>query len=137
MAKNRILDRLKPQNVTNAPADVKPIQAEKQETTFPPELLVVGINTPTCSTFLIDKETFVFGKQGGTCDGLLDFSKEISRKHAQIIWRDGNYYIVDMGSTNKTLLNSVQLVPNQEYRIQTGDQISFSAYTYRVEKLLL
>ena len=34
---------------------------------------------------------------------------EISRKHARLIWQDGNYVIEDVGSTNGTFINGKRL----------------------------
>jgi hypothetical protein len=47
----------------------------------------------------------------------------VGRKHAMIILKQGRYYIEDLNSINKTLLNSSRLLPGQQYRLRNGDQI--------------
>lgn len=52
--------------------------------------------------------------------------KGIGRKHA-IIEREGNvYYLIDQGSSNKTLINGEQLIPNKKYMLNNNDEISFT-----------
>ena len=52
--------------------------------------------------------------------------KGIGRRHA-IIEREGNtYYLIDQGSSNKTLINGTELIPNKKYQLQDGDEISFT-----------
>ena len=47
----------------------------------------------------------------------------VGRRHAMIILKQGRYYIEDLNSINKTLLNSSRLFPGQQYRLCNGDQI--------------
>lgn len=71
----------------------------------------------------IDKDTFNIG-----CDPkyLLDYvisDKRISRRHASIIHRNGNYFIVDLGSKNHTYVNGNMLISNMEQILNSGDKI--------------
>lgn len=101
---------------------------------FVPDLLLCGINTPTCATYLITKKEFTLGK-AEDCDGILAFSEEISKQHARITWHDGCYYIVDLNSTNKTFVNGKMLEPNKEEPLHTGDIVSMSANSFLIEKI--
>lgn len=47
----------------------------------------------------------------------------VSRKHAVIRRTEDGYYLVDLNSTNGTWLNGKMLVPNQSYRLHSGDQV--------------
>ncbi len=49
----------------------------------------------------------------------------ISRSHS-VIKQDGEYYIKDLGSTNKTFLNWETLVPEKWTLLNEGDNIIFS-----------
>lgn len=52
--------------------------------------------------------------------------KRIGRRHA-LFKRQGNeLYVVDLGSSNHTLLNGRILVPNQPYRLQDGMELTFT-----------
>lgn len=53
--------------------------------------------------------------------------KRIGRRHARIEKRDGNYYVIDLGSANHTLLNNQILIPNQPYLLQNGMELAFTA----------
>lgn len=50
----------------------------------------------------------------------------VSSKHAAITYRDGNFYLRDLGSTNGTLLNGIRI--NQEMLINDGDTITFGTF---------
>lgn len=52
--------------------------------------------------------------------------KRIGRRHARIERRGEEYYIIDLGSMNHTLLNGQILVPNQPYRLQNGMELTFT-----------
>jgi FHA domain/PilZ domain len=58
-------------------------------------------------------------------------SKLVSKFHASlhIPPTPKNCYVIDMGSTNGTLVNGHQLTPHQEYRLADGDEISFGPRT--------
>lgn len=47
----------------------------------------------------------------------------ISGKHAQIVLRDGIYYIKDLGSKNGTFANENTLKIGNELRLNNGDKI--------------
>ena len=47
----------------------------------------------------------------------------VSRKHAEIVFDMGRYYIADLSSTNGTFLNSTRLRPTERYPIESADQI--------------
>ena len=47
----------------------------------------------------------------------------ISRRHAQVLFRDGNYLIQDLQSTNGTSVNGELLPPEERRVLQHGDEI--------------
>ncbi len=47
----------------------------------------------------------------------------VSRRHARITQRSGQFYIEDMGSVNYTFVNRQKLSPNQPHPINSGDEI--------------
>lgn len=52
--------------------------------------------------------------------------KRIGRKHARIEINNNNYYLIDLGSVNHTLINGTVLVPNQPYQLVNGMEIAFT-----------
>lgn len=69
----------------------------------------------------IDKMIFVIGKSKTTEYNMQE--KEISRRHASIIIRNRQYFIVDHNSTNGTYLNRHQLTPEIEVELHDKDEI--------------
>lgn len=55
-----------------------------------------------------------------SCNLILD-SVFISRKHCQIIYEDDKYYLIDLTSTNGTLINGKTI--NQKTELNTNDNI--------------
>ncbi len=47
----------------------------------------------------------------------------VSRRHAEVRQENGMAYLVDVGSTNGTILNGEMLTPNQPARLMHGDRI--------------
>jgi pSer/pThr/pTyr-binding forkhead associated (FHA) protein len=47
----------------------------------------------------------------------------VSRRHARLFYRDGQYFLEDLNSTNFTFLNRQRLQPGQPYPIKDGDEI--------------
>jgi hypothetical protein len=54
----------------------------------------------------------------------LDQEAKVSRRHARIIYRDGAYYVEDLGSTNGTYVNrGRRLLPGIPQILADGDEI--------------
>ena len=63
---------------------------------------------------------------------LPDPERTISRVHAQIVYRNGKYAVVDRGS-NAISVNGRPLGNGQETLLQIGDEINIGGYSMRVE----
>ena len=68
---------------------------------------------------------------------VFDYDKKISRKHVEIITKDGQWYIRDLGSTNGTAVNGIMLpgwkkpsggnrYPSEEVLLKDGDIITLA-----------
>ena len=101
---------------------------------FSISLLISGINTPTCATYLVTKPAFVLGK-AESCDAVMPFSEEISREHARIAWTPEGYTITDLNSTNGTFLNGMMLRQNETRALNPGDRIGISTVLFSVEAI--
>ena len=101
---------------------------------FSISLMISGLNTPACATYLVTKADFVLGK-ADTCDAVMSFSEEISREHARITWNSDGYSITDLNSTNGTFLNGMMLRPNEPHALASGDRIGLSTFLFSVEAI--
>lgn len=64
------------------------------------------------------------GKVENTVDVVIKDSS-ISRMHARILYDNGLYYLQDLGSTNGTFVNSMQLDAEEKIMIESGDELRF------------
>ena len=101
-----------------------PLVAPATEET--PPRLVVRMGRLSAA-FDLTKEVTVIGRPDGEMhyypDVEIDLDDAVSRRHAEIIRRDGTYSIVDTGSTNGTLLNGETLLAHEERPLAHGDRI--------------
>lgn len=72
---------------------------------------------------------FIIGKLKEAVDGIVD-DVTVSRIHAKIDKKDGQYYLIDLNSTNGTYLNGEILAPNEKTKLQSGDQLQFGSVSY-------
>ena len=77
----------------------------------------------TNETILINKPVFRIGKERRYSDYFVANNDKVSRSHADIIMRSGRYYIVDLGSMNKSYVNGNEIPVQQEVEIHNGDSI--------------
>ncbi len=76
-------------------------------------------------TFCINKEEFVIGKNPEKCNGVISGNPAISRVHCKVELQAGEYYLVDMGSSNGTYLNNMRLAAEAR-RIESGSRIKIA-----------
>ena len=74
----------------------------------------------------IVKQLFRIGKERSKVDYCITNNNSVSRVHADIVFKNGGYYLIDNNSTNYTFVNG-QLIPaKQEVAISDGDRIKFA-----------
>ena len=54
-------------------------------------------------------------------------NRGVSRNHAAFSYSGSRVYVEDLGSTNGTRINGLQLAPNQPYHLHDGDEIEFGS----------
>lgn len=52
-------------------------------------------------------------------------SPSVSRRHAQVLFRKGDYLLQDLKSTNGTMVNGRPLGPGERLRLRHGDEVQF------------
>ena len=88
----------------------------------PPLYLIFGNQK-----LIVDKEQFIIGRGAKTSD-LPIRDGNISRKHAAVVRRGGDYYIKDLGSTNGIDFNGERI---EARKIEEGDVYSICDYQFR------
>lgn len=84
-------------------------------------VLLLGKENQLGRTWPVEGETFEIGRSP-LCEIPLD-EKSVSSKHARISSSEEEDTITDLGSTNKTLVNGVELKPNVPYTLENNDVI--------------
>lgn len=74
----------------------------------------------------LNKPVFRIGKEKSYVDYFIGDNSAISRSHADIVTRDGQYYVVDINSTNHTYVNGGMIQSNVEVRIDHGTKLRFA-----------
>lgn len=92
---------------------------QQQQQAAIPQLL----RTKNNEKILLDKPVFRIGKERSYVDYFISDNTAISRSHANLVSRDGKYYVVDTNSTNHTYLNGQMLQSNTETEIEHGTKI--------------
>ncbi|MDD4492778.1 MAG: DUF6382 domain-containing protein [Eubacteriales bacterium] len=72
---------------------------------------------------LLNKPVFRIGKEKSYVDYFISDNTAISRSHANIIERDGKFYVVDTNSTNHTFVGGQMIQSNTEVEIVHGTTI--------------
>ncbi len=82
----------------------------------------------------ITTKNTIIGSQEGLSDAVVQ-NRRISRRHAELIFDDGDMYIKDMRSTNGTYINdsNERIVPLVEYRLHNGDRFRLADTEFEVE----
>lgn len=75
---------------------------------------------------LLDKPIFHIGKERSYVDYCISGNATISRSHADIIDRNGQFFIVDNNSTNHTYVNGEMIPSNTEIPLSHGTRIRLS-----------
>ena len=91
------------------------------------------IRTSTHEIIEIDKDTFNIGKDPKALNDYILSDARVSRRHASLLYKNGQYFIVDRWSKNHTYLNGKMLVPNNEYALNSGDLIKLGPEEFTFE----
>lgn len=76
-------------------------------------------------TVVIDKSSFIIGRMKEQVDFAVD-NNTVGKVHAEIVSKDGLYFIKDLNSRNGTFINGERIENNREYQLQNNDRIAFS-----------
>lgn len=77
----------------------------------------------TEETIQINKPVFRIGKEKSYVDYFVTNNNAVSRSHADIITRGGQYFVIDLNSKNRTFINDEPLPVQCEIEIKDGDRL--------------
>lgn len=81
------------------------------------------------ATIYLKDDLTVIGKLETAADAVI-MLPTISRLHAKIRKREGEYYLADLNSRNGTSVNGRMLKVNEEYMLQDEDEVNFAEARY-------
>lgn len=81
------------------------------------------IRSKNGESITVTKAIFKIGKERRKVDYCISDNTNVSRTHADIIFRDGSFYIIDNGTTNGTTVNGVSIAGGQPRKIENNDII--------------
>jgi S1-C subfamily serine protease len=74
----------------------------------------------------IGAREFIIGKERRKVNYVIPDNGTISRQHAKITQRDGQFFVTDLKATNFTFLNDKKIAPDVEVPLANGDTIKLS-----------
>jgi serine phosphatase RsbU (regulator of sigma subunit)/pSer/pThr/pTyr-binding forkhead associated (FHA) protein len=83
--------------------------------------IVKSLSDPPGTRRPLEGETFLIGRDPG-CSIVLEDGK-VSRRHCRIVRMDGQYFLEDLSSRNKTYLDRQDLIPEVRYPLANGSAI--------------
>lgn len=126
----------------SAPATPTEVEAEKQtECIIPPDDVHTTGGARRKSLVLKAREgnfilrpddEAIIGRSNSPYEKLLSGHDLISRRHGKFVKRGRDWYIVDLASTNGTLVNDVELEPDTPMKIVPGDVVDIGTYIFDV-----
>ena len=118
-------------------ADASPAQSEApppapaprpQRSDAPPQARLVYGSSPLVA-FPVAPDA-IAGRGGDVDLTDIDPGLATSRRHAQFRLTPGGWFVQDLGSTNQTKLNGVQLMPGRLTRLSDGDQLELGGILF-------
>lgn len=77
----------------------------------------------------LTEDLMIIGKLSNASDAVIDLPT-VSRVHARIRKREGEYYLTDLNSRNGTSVNGRLLKGDEEYQLQNEDEVDFAQARY-------
>ncbi len=75
---------------------------------------------------VVNNSPFKIGKDPTTCNYCVFDNNAVSRSHAHLLNRGNRYFVVDLGSTNRTFVDGRPIPSNTEVEIYNGTKLRFA-----------
>lgn len=96
-------------------------------------LMLTRLHSQEQEYIVLLQDQYIVGKLNTEADFIIQ-DPSVSRIHAEIERRGGQYFVRDMNSTNGTFVNGQRLRIQECVPIQPGDVIAFARAEYQVER---
>ncbi len=97
---------------------------QEKITGYTGDVCLIRARTKECIP--IEKNYFYIGKEASAVDYCIIDNAAVSRSHACIVVMNSRYYIRDLGSTNRTYVNNLEVSGNQLQEIRPGYRITIA-----------
>lgn len=87
----------------------------------PTSAMVRVVRVETNESAPLDRPYYVIGSKAGSVDFLVRDNRVVSRRHAAVVTKGSDYYLVDLGSKNGVFLNGERLPRETEIPLHIGD----------------
>lgn len=99
-----------------------------------PEKQLCLVRMKTQEKTAVNRPYFVIGSRAGNVDFFVRDNRVVSRRHAAIVTKGTEYFLVDLGSRNGVYINGRRIPSNQETRIQPGEVFVLANEEMRLEQ---
>ena len=82
----------------------------------------------------ISKQVFKIGKERRRVDYCISDNSNVSRSHADVVYKNGAFYIVDNTATNGTTVNGTTVGGGQERKLMNGDVIRLADEEFKFQQ---
>ena len=89
----------------------------------------MSLETGDLATIYLVRDITVIGKLETGADSVINMPT-VSRIHAKIRKRDGEYYLTDLNSRNGTSVNGQMLKAGEEHLLKDEDEVDFAQARY-------
>lgn len=96
----------------------------------PPLVLEPVVGPPIANISIEPGKATVLGR-GSACQVILA-DESVSRRHAQVQYTDGRWFVTDLGSRHGTHINAIRLESNGATTLQSNDLVGIGPWTFRV-----
>lgn len=84
--------------------------------------------------FVVQDDNFIIGKSAEQANGIIDeiISKAVSRRHCCITKLGNRFFMQDLESVNRTLVNGIMIPPYEFMELENNDILSVADIEFRV-----
>ena len=98
-----------------------------------PGLVLLGLDKPSMVRITMKAPELTIGRMTTLANVKDSAVRSVSREHCKLLWKEGQFYLMDMNSTNGTSLNGKWLDSGRMAPLHAGDKVCFGRCHFRVE----